>query len=71
LAWRRSGVSTGIAPQFDDEVAEPVHDKWVLVEAGSGLDVTHSAEPFGDVIELTKLLLQRGRMASAVRRAAS
>ena len=54
-------MSTGIAPQLDDEVAEAVHDKRVLVEAGRGLDVADSAEPFGDAIEFTKLLFQRGQ----------
>ena len=52
-------MSSGFAPEFDDEVAEAVDDRGVLTEAGLAVDVADGADPLGHAIEVSEFLLER------------
>ena len=46
-------------PQFDDQVAETVHDGRVLAEIRSAVDISDGADPLSYAIELSELPLER------------
>ena len=53
-------MAARVAPEVDDEIAEPVDDQRFLIEPGRGMDVSDSAQPLRHAVESTELLLQRG-----------
>src|SRR5262249_46731514 len=57
---RGACVASAFAPEFDDEIAEAVHDGGVLPELRDAVDVADGAEPFGDTVEIAERLFERG-----------
>src|SRR5512132_3663424 len=58
LPWRRPCVTSRLAPQLDDQIAEAVRDGGVLSEAGLAVDVTDGSNPFGHPIQLSEVMLE-------------
>ena len=52
-------MSTSVAPELDDQIAEPVDDAGVLAEARRAVHVTDSPEPLRDAVEVAELALER------------
>lgn len=52
-------MSSGVAPQLDDEVAEAVDNGGVLAKARLAMDVADGANPLRDATEITELLFER------------
>jgi hypothetical protein len=55
----RMGADIG-AEHFQDQIAEPVDDRWKPVEPGPGVDHAEHPQPLGDPIEITLRLFQAG-----------
>lgn len=53
-------MTSGIAPQIDDEITEPVDDLRVVAKARRRLDIPHGAQPFSHSIEVSQFQPERG-----------
>jgi len=46
-------------PEFDDQVAEAVDNRGVVLEAGRAMDVTDDLQPLHDAVQVAELSLER------------
>ena len=76
VEWKRgcsgSGacMATGVTPEVNDQVAEPVQHERVTGEIVGGVDVPDRTQPSTHPVQLTKFALERGKHRLVVRRLA-
>ena len=51
-------MSSRVAPEFHDQIAEAIDDGRVLTEIRCAVDVSHSADPLRDAIEFPEFALE-------------
>jgi hypothetical protein len=52
-------MTSGFAPELDDQVTEAVYNGGVLAEAGLAVDVPDRTNPLRDPVEVAQLALER------------